>query len=291
MLTFVGKQVESLWDEVLPVEVRELPEDLPGLDRVLSDPAVVVADRAGVGGGARERARPSIATASFVWLMVVKQRTGRGYETLVREVSDSLHLRRFCLIGIDQPVPDESTVRKLARRLGASVVEEITRMVIEKAQRETRFTGAGGEDRRDSGGGRYPLSVRRDARAARRRGARPRGPQAPKVIGGKGAGPRPLPLSRPRRSGRSPRRSPGAPGGEDPGDDAQPQAGRLIARSAGEAERLGGRGQSVGTRPWCTGRAQSSEATGGAGFPLPRWPRGWPRARPSLFTQSRIPLS
>ena len=83
--------------------------------------------------------RPSIAMATFVRLMVVKQRTGWGYETLVREVSDSLHLRRFCLIAIDQRVPDESTVRKLARRLGAEVVEEITRMVIEKAQRETRF--------------------------------------------------------------------------------------------------------------------------------------------------------
>jgi IS5 family transposase len=71
--------------------------------------------------------------------MVLKQRTGWGYETLVREVSDSLHLRRFCLIAIDQRVPEESTVRKLARRLGAEVVQEITRAVIAKAQRETRF--------------------------------------------------------------------------------------------------------------------------------------------------------
>ena len=59
----------------------------------------------------------------------------------MREVSDSLHLRRFCLIAIDRRVPDESTVRKLARRLGAEVVEEITRVVIAKAQRETRFRG------------------------------------------------------------------------------------------------------------------------------------------------------
>lgn len=90
---------------------------------------------------ARERGRPSVAMATFVRLMVVKQRTGWGYETLVREGSDSLHLRRFCLIGIDQRVRDESTIRKLARRLGPEVVAEITRMVIEKAQRETRFTG------------------------------------------------------------------------------------------------------------------------------------------------------
>jgi transposase, IS5 family len=54
---------------------------------------------------------------TYVRLMVVKQRTGWGYETLVREVSDSLHLRRFCLIALGARVPDESTVRKLTRRL------------------------------------------------------------------------------------------------------------------------------------------------------------------------------
>jgi IS5 family transposase len=46
-----------------------------------------------------------------VRLMVVRQRTGWGYETLVREVSDSLHLRRFCLIPLGARVPDESTIR------------------------------------------------------------------------------------------------------------------------------------------------------------------------------------
>ena len=71
--------------------------------------------------------------------MVVKQRTGWGYETLVREVSDSMHLRRFCLIALGERVPDESTVRKLTRRLGAEVVNEITRVVIDKARREKRF--------------------------------------------------------------------------------------------------------------------------------------------------------
>ena len=139
MLTLVGGQVECLWDEVLPVEVRELPTDLARLDRVLADEMLLYPIAQAWQETARERGRPSIAMATFVRLMVVKQRTGWGYETLVREVSDSLHLRRFCLIGIDQRVPDESTVRKLARRLGPEVVAEITRMVIEKAQRDTRF--------------------------------------------------------------------------------------------------------------------------------------------------------
>jgi ABC-type Fe2+-enterobactin transport system substrate-binding protein len=41
--------------------------------------------------------------------------------------------------GVYQRVPDESTVRKLPRRLGAEVVEEIPRAVIETANRETRL--------------------------------------------------------------------------------------------------------------------------------------------------------
>ena len=131
--------MECLWDEVLPIEARELPEDLARLDRVLSDPVLLEPITAAWEQSARERGRPSISMESFVRLMIIKQRTGWGYETLVREVSDSLHLRRFCLIAIDQRVPEESTVRKLARRLGAEVVAEITRIVIEKAQRETRF--------------------------------------------------------------------------------------------------------------------------------------------------------
>jgi IS5 family transposase len=141
VLTLLGGQVEVLWDEVLPIEARELPEDLAGLDRVLRDPVLLGPVREAWACSARDRGRPSIAIDVFVWLMVVKHRTGWGYETLVREVSDSLHLRRFCLIAIDQRVPDESTVRKLARRLGPVVVEEITRIVIAKARRETRFRG------------------------------------------------------------------------------------------------------------------------------------------------------
>lgn len=66
-------------------------------------------------------------------LMLVKQRSGWGYETLVREVSDSLHLRRFCLIALAERVPDESTIRKLARRLGPEVIEEICRALIASA--------------------------------------------------------------------------------------------------------------------------------------------------------------
>lgn len=83
--------------------------------------------------------RPTLAMATYVRLMVIKHRTGWGYVTLVREVSDSLHLRRFCLIPLGDPVPTESAVRKLTRRLGPELVAQLTREVIELAVRERRF--------------------------------------------------------------------------------------------------------------------------------------------------------
>jgi IS5 family transposase len=140
MLRLSGGQVESLWDEVLPDEVRELPEDLGALDRLLRDPQLFAPIGSRWRAGAIAEGRPTIAMESYVRLMVVKQRTGWGYETLMQEVSDSLHLRRFCLIALGERVPHESTVRKLTRRLGSEVVEQLTRCVIAKARRETRFT-------------------------------------------------------------------------------------------------------------------------------------------------------
>jgi IS5 family transposase len=146
MLRLEGVQVECLFDEVLPVEVRELPEELARLDELLADPALLAPIEAHWQTEARERGRsagchgrPTIPMATYVRLMVVKQRTGWGYETLVKEVSDSLHLRRFCLIGLGERVPEESTVRKLTRRLGPETVAELTRAVIAKALRERRF--------------------------------------------------------------------------------------------------------------------------------------------------------
>jgi transposase, IS5 family len=146
MLRLQGGQVESLWDEVLPERLRELPEDLARIDALLRDEALLSPigahwDREAEqrGRSAKAHGRPTIPMQMYVRLMVLKHRYGWGYETLMREVSDSLHLRRFCLIAIDAEVPDESTVRKLTRRLGPETVAELSRLVIGKAQRETRF--------------------------------------------------------------------------------------------------------------------------------------------------------
>ena len=42
MLTLFADGAESLWDELLPEEVRVLPNDLARLDELLSDPELLV---------------------------------------------------------------------------------------------------------------------------------------------------------------------------------------------------------------------------------------------------------
>jgi IS5 family transposase len=146
VLTLLAGQPESLWDEALPVEVLELPADLAELDGLLSDPGllapilehwrreVVETKRAVLTDG-----RPTIAMETYIRLMVLKQRYRWGYRSLVAEVSDSIHLRRFCRISLSERVPDESTVRKLTRRIGADTVNELTRVLIVRATRSKRF--------------------------------------------------------------------------------------------------------------------------------------------------------
>ncbi len=137
-----GCLVESL----LAADIALLPASLAVIDVLLDDLGVYapicalwVAQDAKHGTAALTEGRPTTAMATFVRLMVLKARTGWGYEALVREVADSLHLRRFCLIGLSGRVPDESTLRKLCRRLGADTVDALTREVIARSATQTRF--------------------------------------------------------------------------------------------------------------------------------------------------------
>jgi hypothetical protein len=66
MLRLSDGQVESLWDEVLPGEVRELPEDLEALDVLLADGAFLAPVAASWGEQARSRGRPTISMQTYV---------------------------------------------------------------------------------------------------------------------------------------------------------------------------------------------------------------------------------
>jgi len=103
-----GVQTQCLFDQVLPEEVRELTEDLARLDELLADPVLLApiealwqAEAKQRGRSACSHGRPTIPMTTYVRLMVVKQRTGWGY----KEISDSLHMRRFCLIGSPSGCP------------------------------------------------------------------------------------------------------------------------------------------------------------------------------------------
>ncbi len=168
-----------------------MSDDLARLDRLLVDPGLgapigVRWERLLVeAGSSAGRGRPTIAMETYVRLMVVKHRYGWGYETLMGEVSDSLHLRRFCLIGMTERVPDESTVRKLTRRLGAQVVHEITRELIQKARREKRFRPRAARIDSTVVEADVPLADRRGARRGRGHGVSGEGRKLAARIGEK----------------------------------------------------------------------------------------------------------
>ena len=95
MLRLEAAGALSLWDEVLPEEVRLLPADLAALDELLCDrtllaPIVERWEREAreVGRSSVNHGRPTIAMDTYVRLMVLRHRYGWGYRTLVAEVSD-----------------------------------------------------------------------------------------------------------------------------------------------------------------------------------------------------------
>jgi IS5 family transposase len=138
----------GLWELVttLGVAVGELPEDLAAIDLLLRDLGVYApvvelwrSEDAKHGTFCLTDGRPTIAIETLVRLIVLKVRNGWGYGRLVREVGDSVHLRRFCMIGLGDLMPDESTLRKLVIRLGADTVEQVVSEVIERSAEQTKF--------------------------------------------------------------------------------------------------------------------------------------------------------
>jgi len=113
---------ESLWEAVLPAELRELPAELGKVDAILDDYRFLAPFRSRL---TATTGRPTIPIESYLRLMYLKHRYGLGYETLCKEVADSFTWRRFCRIAVDGRVPDPSTLMKLTKRLGPELLEEL----------------------------------------------------------------------------------------------------------------------------------------------------------------------
>src|SRR5215217_712846 len=120
----------SLWEALLPEEVLRLPEELARVDALLDDPVFFAPftpffdPRLG---------RPSTPMEVYLRLMFLKFRYRLGYETLCREVTDSITWRRFCRIPLDGRVPHPTTLMKLTTRCGTAAVDGCDEALLAKA--------------------------------------------------------------------------------------------------------------------------------------------------------------
>jgi transposase, IS5 family len=130
VLRTVGPQ-GSLFELLLPPGMRVLSGELAEVDRLLEDARLFMPFRAFFDPS---EGRPSIPIETYLRLMFLKYRYGLGYERLCVEVADSLSWRRFCRIGLEATVPDESTVRKLTRRCGPELIESLNRELLAAAE-------------------------------------------------------------------------------------------------------------------------------------------------------------
>lgn len=129
MFRTVGDQ-QALWEAALPPELLVLPTELARVDALLDAPAFFAPfvpffdPRLG---------RPSTPMETYLRLMFLKFRYRLGYESLCREVSDSITWRRFCRIGLDGSVPHPTTLMKLTTRCGSAAVDGLSQALLAKA--------------------------------------------------------------------------------------------------------------------------------------------------------------
>jgi transposase, IS5 family len=118
-----------LWDALLPEEAKRLPAELVAVDAFLDDERFIAPFRDLFD---RRLGRPSVPIDTLLRLLYLKHRYQLGYETLCREVSDSISWRRFCRLPLDRPVPHPTTLVKLVRRAGPEVIEQLNAALLGK---------------------------------------------------------------------------------------------------------------------------------------------------------------
>ena len=120
----------SLWDAILPPELLVLPDELARVDVLLDDPAFFAPFAAYFDA---RIGRPSIPMETYLRLMFLKFRYRLGYESLCREVGDSISWQRFCRIPFGTRVPHPTTLMKLSSRCGEAAVAGLNEALLSKA--------------------------------------------------------------------------------------------------------------------------------------------------------------
>ena len=129
MLRTVNDQ-PTLWDAILPAELLVLPVELARVDALLDDPAFFAPFAAHFDA---RIGRPSIPMETYLRLMFLKFRYRLGYESLCREVADSISWQRFCRIPLGTRVPHPTTLMKITTRCGDDAVAGLNEALLAKA--------------------------------------------------------------------------------------------------------------------------------------------------------------
>jgi IS5 family transposase len=123
----------TLWDAILPSELLVLPVELGRVDALLDDPVFFAPFApyfdARIG-------RPSIPMETYLRLMFLKFRYRLGYESLCREVADSISWQRFCRIPFGTRVPHPTTLMKITTRCGDDAVAGLNEALLARAAAE-----------------------------------------------------------------------------------------------------------------------------------------------------------
>jgi transposase, IS5 family len=121
---------QTLWETVLPPGYQDLPRELAAVDALLDDPVFFEPYRAHFSA---QFGRPSIPIETYLRMMFLKHRYRLGYETLCREVADSLSWSRFCRVPLGTRVPHPSTLEKITTRCGPETLAKLNRALLVKA--------------------------------------------------------------------------------------------------------------------------------------------------------------
>ena len=129
MLRTVGEQ-PTLWEALLPVEALVMPAELVRVDRLLDDVRFFAPYQAFFHA---TLGRPSIPIETYLRLMFLKYRYRLGFETLCREVTDSITWQRFCRIPLGGRVPHPTTMMKITTRCGEQAVNGLNEALLARA--------------------------------------------------------------------------------------------------------------------------------------------------------------
>ena len=119
-----------MWDSILPAELLVVPVELGRVDGLLDDPVFFAPFAAYFDA---RIGRPSIPMETYLRLMFLKFRYRLGYESLCREVADSISWQRFCRIPFGTRVPHPTTLMKITTRCGADAVAGLNEALLAKA--------------------------------------------------------------------------------------------------------------------------------------------------------------